>query len=168
MKAHRKTKLVIGVVFVLAVIGIVSVKMYLSIKENKAVVAAQEYLSDKYTQEMNYNGVSYSWIDPSQYHVTFSPNNMPDMTFEVLVQSDFKLEERTNEYGLFVPDNYLLQRFNEYTYGLYQSVAEDFWDTDVRVNIPINDQPLYAYKIPAELNHHRLEAGGFDWRLEAA
>jgi len=141
-----------SVIIIAAVVGTIGIKSFTSSKEKKAIQIAQEYLSEKYVQKMNYVNVRFSWIDPSLYHVTFSPATMPALTFDVLVQSDLTLRDNANKYGNFVPDNYYLRLFNFESKKEILKDVQVIWGKTAVSGVSVNNQPLYAYEIPVELN----------------
>ena len=77
--------------------------LFVAYRRHGAVRVAQEYLSEAYSEPMLTQGVRFSWIDPCVYHVSFVPQDQPEVRFEVLVQRDLTLQGR--------PDDYLLALF---------------------------------------------------------
>ncbi len=145
---------IIGAVAIIAILGTVTIKYNLSTKEKKAIRLSQDYLSQKYTQEMQYLNVKFSWIDPAIYHVSFSPVNMPELVFEVLISQDLTSpREWTNPDGShFAPDNYYLKYFSLDTRKSFQTHVQQIWGTNTGIVVPVVNLGLYAVKIPLELN----------------
>lgn len=157
MSGRRKVMFITGIVVVaVALVGIISVKLYLSSLENKAIELAQEYLSQKYDEEMNYESMRFSWIDPSLYHVRFSPANNPELVFEVLVQQDLTIQGGIREFGQSSSsaDNYYIKYF-EYLMEEYLSdYAKRLWGNEVKVTVLQMNSGLYSFFVPLELNNN--------------
>ena len=49
-------------------------------------------------QPMNAVGGLLSWLNPSIYYVYFTPENYPNLTFEVLVLGDYTLPNNADNY----------------------------------------------------------------------
>ncbi|KJR97694.1 MAG: hypothetical protein VR68_12305 [Peptococcaceae bacterium BRH_c4a] len=147
--------IIIGIVVAVAVVGIISVKLYLSSKENKAIELAQEYLSQKYDEEMNYESIRFSWIDPSLYHVSFSPANNPELVFEVLVQQDLTIQGGIREFGQSnsSADNYCIKYFEYLMEEFLSDDAKRLWGDDVKVTVLQINSGLYSFSVPPELNN---------------
>lgn len=156
MNRRKKTVLVVlGIIVVVAVAGTVAVKGYFSAREKKAVQLAQDYLAEKYKQEMNYESVRYSWVDPAIYLVTFSPANNPELSFEVYVQNNLTiLPEGTKEFGRYYssPDNYYFAYFYWEMKNRFQDDVKQIWSEDTSFMVLAMNQGLYGFSIPAALN----------------
>ena len=150
--------IIIGIVVAVAVVGIISVKLYLSSKENKAIELAQKYLSQKYDEEMNYESIRFSWIDPSLYHVSFSPANNPELVFEVLVQQDLTIQGGIREFGQSSSsaDNYYIKYFEYLMEEFLSDDAKRLWGDDVKVTVLQMNSGLYSFFVPPELNDTML------------
>lgn len=159
MSRRRKIMfIIIGIVVAVAVVGIISVKLYLSSKENKAIELAQKYLSQKYDEEMNYESIRFSWIDPSLYHVSFSPANNPELVFEVLVQQDLTIQGGIREFGQSSSsaDNYYIKYFEYLMEEFLSDDAKRLWGDDVKVTVLQMNSGLYSFFVPPELNDTML------------
>lgn len=144
---------IIGIILAIVVLGISILNISLSKNEQKAVQIAKDYLAPKYTQEMLYSSVRFSLIEPSLYHVTFSPVNNPELYFVVLVASDLTLREQTNKYGHFIPDDYYLKFFSFESKKIFQENVEKIWGENAYIGVPVDDRGIYgANRIPIELN----------------
>lgn len=145
---------IIGIVVAVAVVGLISVKLYLSSKENKAIELAQEYLSQKYDKEMKYESIRFSWIDPSLYHVSFAPANNPEIVFEVLVQQDLTIQGGIREFGQnsSSADNYYIKYFEYLMEEFLSNDAKRLWGDDVKVMVLQMNSGLYSFSVPPELN----------------
>jgi hypothetical protein len=129
--------LILGIIVAVVVLGAASIKSYLSYKENKAIQIAQEYLNQKYEQEMQYESTRFSWIDPSLYHVSFSPVCNSEIIFEVIVYPDLTIPEDRWEFrqSSWSADNYYVKYFE---YCMEEYLAADvkrLWGNDATVKV---------------------------------
>jgi hypothetical protein len=144
--------LILGIIFAVIIIVAASIKTYLTFKENKAVQIAQEYLNQKYEQEMQYQNVRFPWIDPSLYHVRFSPVNNPEIIFEVLVQLDLSLTEKDNKHGNFIPDNYYVKYF-EYCMEKYLVAdVKHLWGDNATIKVLDVNIGSAAFSVSPKIN----------------
>jgi len=58
-----------------------AIYFYSKYKERKAIYLAQEYLSSKYMQEMQYRDITFLWLYDVGYRVSFNPVNNLDLIF---------------------------------------------------------------------------------------
>ncbi len=89
------------------------------IERRKQNDIAVKYLESVYIEQMKSIKVRLSYIDPSMYHVYFTPESNPNLTFEVLIMLDFRLPTKNK------PDNYLLKYFEFYFVKNIQSIIEE-------------------------------------------
>lgn len=111
------------------------------LKKEKAINLAKNYLAQKYEFDSVYRSCRFSYIDSSQYIVTFSANNL---LFDVIISSDLKTpSDVIRENYIYVNDDYVLKRFEFLIYD-YLKV-----NTNGKFNgfISINNQPIYSFKI---------------------
>ena len=101
---------------------------YVNISKIKAKNIAVKYLKSTYTEQMTPVKVRYSLIDPSMYHVYFTSKNNPELSFEVLVMTDFSLATSS---GDFSPDNYLLRYFEFHFEKEIQSIIDDLGKEEI-------------------------------------
>lgn len=113
--------------------------------KKKANDIAVKYLESVYIEQMKSIKVRLSYIDPSMYHVYFTPESNPNLTFEVLIMLDFRLPTKNK------PDNYLLKYFEFYFVKNIQSIIEELNLEGIATRIIILDQPLYSFKVPEDL-----------------
>ncbi len=144
----------ICIIIVIIAIGAVSIKIYLSSKENKAIQIAQEYLNQKYEQEMQYENVRYSWIDPSLYHVRFSPVSKPEIIFEVLVYPDLTIPEDRWEFGQSKKsaDNYYVKYFEYCMEKFLIADVTRLWGDKATVKVLDVNIGGVAFSVSSELN----------------
>ena len=114
-------------------------------RKKKANDIAVKYLESVYIEQMKSIKVRLSYIDPSMYHVYFTPESNPNLTFEVLIMLDFRLPTKNK------PDNYLLKYFEFYFVKNIQSIIEELNLEGIATRIIILDQPLYSFKVPEDL-----------------
>lgn len=153
MIKKKRIKIKFICIFMIA-IGILSAKGYLSSKEKEAIQIAQEYLEHKYEQEMEYQDVRFSWVDPSLYHVYFYAQNNPTLTFEVMISNDLVFpEERINIYGNhYSPDNYYLAYFEQQLTNYIKDSVNALWGDDASASVSVSNPALYSFEFSAELN----------------
>ena len=173
MSRRRKIIRILGVI--IAVIGIVIclLNSYDAQKENKAIQLAQDYLNQKYDQDMIYESVRYSWVEPGQYHVYFT-------SVETEVWFGVSMWPRALECSEVPPDEYIWDNYLESFFCrrseeiLFPEV-ENIWDENVSIQVSLitnnaypsrgaeepNEkmtvaemEPLYNYKFI--INTHRL------------
>jgi hypothetical protein len=146
---------IIGGIIAVAVIGTFAVKLYMSFKEHKAIQLAQEYLVQKYKQEMQFRHARFSWIDPSLYQVTFTPADNPELYFQVIVQQNLTILEDLKEFGHSTcPDNYYLNYFSFHTSRQIRECVQNIWGESASAYVPDKSSGLYSYSVPSEFNEH--------------
>lgn len=121
---------------------------YANISKIIAKLIAVKYLKSTYTEQMKPVAVRYSFIDPSMYHVYFTSKNNPELSFEVLVMTDFSLARSS---GDFSPDDYLLEYFKFHFVKEIQSIIDDLGKEEIEARIVFSHQPLYAFKVSEAL-----------------
>lgn len=146
---------IIAIAIAIAVVGTIAIKHHLSSNEKMAVRLAQEYLAQKYEQEMQFYHVRFSWIDPSLYQVTFTPADNPNLYFQVIVQQNLTIAEGLQEFGYSTyPDNYYLNYFTFHTSRAIEKDVQNIWDESASVHVSIDSPALYSYRMPTEFNEH--------------
>jgi hypothetical protein len=125
----------------------------------KKVIAkklAEDYIQKKYTRKMKYVSVNSTgpFIDLSYYSVFFSPLDEPEIIFEVIIPWDLtEPTERTNKYGYFVPDNYLLRLFSFDAKKMLDEKIQNIWGSvKTSVYVPVKDSRGYSFQVPIEIN----------------
>ena len=154
MDRERKSMLlIIGIiVFVIVVIVIAQVVDFRD-KERQAVQIAQEYLNEKYEQEMEYKDIRKAPIEPGVYHITFSPAKNPEVEFEVTIPNNLIIPERVRDFGQsnLSADNY----YNKYfEYQMEKYLVADvnrLWGDTASIRVTVMDIDGY-FDIPSELN----------------
>jgi len=149
----RKKRIIITAIalIVIALGGSIIARGFLGDK-GKATEIAKEYLVQKYSQDMQCVDARYSWIDPALYHIYFSPVDNSDLVFEVMVQQDFSISEKTNEYGNFSADDYYISCFEWQMSTFFRDEINLIWDNEAEIFVNAPNPALYAFKIPAGLN----------------
>lgn len=147
-------KISISVIIVAICVIVIGVQIYFSRRENKAIQLAQEYVSSKYKEKMNYLDVRFSWIDPSLYHVYFSPEQIPELVFEVLISNDLKTPtDMVNSYGdYFSADNYYLAYFELTMEKFFQLKIQDIYNSEAYIQVSVPNNALYSFSAPGNLN----------------
>ena len=115
---------------------------------------AKEYLNEKYSQPMTYKGVRFSIVDPSVYHVYFSPENNSEIEFEVIIQADLTIKNTREMNYETVPqraDNYYIQYFRNALMKELASYVENVFGENVDINV-VTSKGSYGYLVPEELN----------------
>ena len=122
--------------------------LYVNISKIIAKNIAVKYLKSTYMEQMKPVAVRYSFIDPSMYHVYFTSQNNPELSFEVLVMTDFSLARSSDD---FSPDDYLLKYFKFHFVKEIQSIIDDLGKEEIKARIAFCDQPLYSFKVSEAL-----------------
>ena len=149
---RKKRIIIIAIVLIAVALGSsIIARGFLGNKE-KATEIAKEHLVQKYSQEMQCIGARYSWIDPALYHIYFSPADNSDLVFEVMVQQDFSISEKTNEYGYFSADDYYISCFKWKMSTFFRDEINSFWGDEAEIFVNAPNPALYAFKIPAGLD----------------
>lgn len=155
-KRRINMKILIFALLGIAVIGVGFGKIYLLSTENKAIELAQNYLANKYEQKMQYSSVRYSWIDPSLYHVTFSPAENPKLFFEVLVQNNLTIQEdhqNSDQNKWYSADNYYIKNF-EYQMEEYLSPeVKRLWGNDAKITVLQMNSSIYSFSVTHKLDN---------------
>jgi hypothetical protein len=138
--------------FFIIFIAILVLVFLIYIRKQHAINLAKEYLLKKYSQKMDYLDSCFSIIDPSLFRIYFSPENNKRIVFTVLVQQDLSILDKRRDDGYYSPDDYLLEKFKLDFTDIFFSIAKSIWSDGIPVVISINEQPLYSYKVPIELN----------------
>ncbi len=123
-------------------------------KEKRAIEIAKEYLNKKYSQPMTYEGVRFSVVDPSVYHVYFSPSSNSEILFEVIIQQDLSIEDTRKIDDEIVPqsaDNYYIQFFKDALKKDLLSHVKEIFGENANINI-VTSKGSYGYLIPENLN----------------
>jgi hypothetical protein len=123
------------------------------IKGIKATQLAKEYLRQKYTCEMKYLFVRLS-LEPGLYRVFFYPLDEPNLIIEVRIPLDLSVpEDRENEYGYFVQDNYFPELFSLDTKIFFSQKIQEVWNSmKTSVHISVDTSAIYSFEVPIELN----------------
>ena len=119
----------------------------------EAIRIAQEYLDDKYDQEMLYQDIRKTPIEPGTYHVTFTSTNPPEIEFEVTVFDSLTIPERARDFeqGALSADNYYFKLFE---YLMKEHLAADanrLWGSEATVRVTVMDFGV-LFTISAELS----------------
>lgn len=93
----------------------------------KARSVAENYLQEKYEEEMVYLNTRLSLVEPSCYQVRFYPKSDPEVQFEVVVlPNDFSLPKN--------PDNYIQQYFCVQMEKQYEAIVRSIWNETATIN----------------------------------
>jgi hypothetical protein len=139
--------------FMLVFIGIAIIAMLVAIihftNQSKAIKIAQEYLSQKYNQEMQYSRIRFSWIDPALYHVYFSTVENPDVVIEVEVQTEFTINEPkiTDKYD-YMPDYFYAAHFEFELRNLFINDVDKIWGVNADIGVLV----LNPFAVPHGYN----------------
>lgn len=147
---------IIGTIVVVAVIGTIAAKYHLSMKEHSAIQIAQKYLAQKYEQEMQFQNVRYSWIDPSLYHVTFLSAST-NVKFEVSVwPKALNFPQNMTDYGDEVTDSYLKDYFCQKTEEVILPEMRAIWDENMSINVSLSTSNLYSQRVTEKPNEQMM------------
>lgn len=152
IKKHRKRLITILIIFLFFVF----VSLYGHLRCRKAVSIAEDYLSKKYEKEMKNVSVRYSFIDPCLYHVYFSPEDNPELTFEVLVQNDLSIANIAGEFGEETgsADNYYIKYFEHELEQELKKEAGEILDENTKITVLHSSSGMYSFFIPDGLNEN--------------
>ena len=150
-RGKRHMFLIAGMLAVAAIVAMGLISYHL--KERKAVQIAQEYLAQKYEQEMRYEQVWYSWIDPGLYHVLFKSVNT-EVYFEVQMWPEaLKLGEGTTD-ERYIWDDYIGTFFCRKTEEAILPEIKKIWNEDVEVKVVRSNSRDYPTRRTGETNEH--------------
>lgn len=142
---------IIGIIVIIAVAGTIAVRYHLSVKERKAVQLAQEYLDQKYEQEMQFESVRYSWVDPGLYHVYFISTDT-EIRFEVQMwPKALDFPEVTTD-DRYIWDNYLSRFFCRKTEELVSPEVKMIWDENAKILVVLSSSNVYPSRRTSDPN----------------
>ncbi len=150
----RLTKKVKALIIVLCVIAVLVLLAGGKATYNKhaARSAAEDYLAEKYTDEMQFESIYHSWIEPSRYRVMFSPKENEEIKFEVLVQNDFTLWTSGTEMNRDVSaDNYYSAIFDYYMKRRLKDTAAEIWE-GADADVLTDSEGMYAIWYQQEIS----------------
>lgn len=137
--------------FIILLFGIVSVMLFFisrSILENQnenlAIVAADQYLLEKYQMEVDVLSVVHRktenhGLGEEYYDVIVKPLDEPTVEFRIVIDArDFSPVSKNNTY--LIPDNYIQSVFQSRVYEEVKKCAEESWGDDVEVEIYLFDR----------------------------
>jgi len=144
--------IIITVVIIVIAITTVACGGYLSPKYKKAISIAQEYLNQKYDQEMVYKDIRKAPIDPGFYYITFLSTKPPEIEFEVVVYDSLTIPEKARDFGSgdISADNYYLKVFEYLMNEHLDADVNHLWGGSVTVHVRTESGGLVA--ISSELN----------------
>jgi hypothetical protein len=156
----RRRKLVFGIVggiVAIAVIGTIVAKFYLFSKEQKAIQLAQEYLAQKYEQEMQYQSVRYSWVDPGLYHVYFTSTDT-GVNFEVeMWPKALDLPKGTVDYDGYLGDTYFSSFFCQKTAEYVLPNIKNIWGENAYISVVLHSGHSYPSEDISSLSENMTE-----------
>lgn len=117
-------------------------------RKEQAAALAQNYLERRYEQKMQPDHVIYRILgDPALYVAFFTPENQPDLLFDVIVQDNLTImDDGLYEFGKSTrPDNYLLQYYKYYAEQEIRPDIEEIWGNSVQFQISIEDNGFYSH-----------------------
>ena len=156
MSKRKKLILWVSIIAVVAIVGTMAVKYNSSNKERKAVQLAKEYLAQKYEQEMIYESVRLSKVDPVLYRVSFISQNT-GIKFNVNVTPSLLKfpEEKSNNKLLY--DNYLGSFFCRKTEEIVLPEITATWNDNASIYVSLYPSDVYYEKNTADTNEHMTE-----------
>lgn len=146
--SKKKKFIIVFVLIIVIMLTTISIFNY-----SRAYIVAKNYLLQKYSQDIKFISIRYSWIEPSLYYVYFSPKDNPRLVFSVMVQQNFTASDKTNEYGYFSADNYYITFFEYQMKNFYLDKIINLWGEKINLIIRVPNSALYAFKMPSELNN---------------
>jgi len=143
---------VLGVIIGLPILAIAIIRLPYVFNKPKVIALAQEYLEQKYTQEMQYLSITFPVIE-APYRVCFTPVNNPDLVVTVMVRDDVSLREAHSsiEYD-FIPDNYYVAYFELEMRDFFKEDVKRIWGEDAAARVSVPNHALVAFTVPIGLN----------------
>ena len=125
--------------------------------QRRVIQVAQKYLSQTYTQEMQYLRVGYNFIVDSFIHrVYFFPMNNPDLVFVVGVSTMLEVQEPHIYDGYAIlPDNYYTRHFEMLLEDYFEEDIAQIWGHNARIGFFASQSYPFSSKI----------SNGFDIQL---
>lgn len=112
--------------------------------KNKAREIAVEYVNENFEQQMNCLGVNVSIWETVMYSIYFSPENDPDLIFEVMLSGNFELPDH--------PDNFILKYYQKEMKQRLEPVVASIWP-EASILL-VDDQPLLGFRIADGLDEN--------------
>jgi len=119
-----------------------AIYFYSKYKERKAIYLAQEYLSSKYMQEMQYRDITFLWLYDVGYRVSFNPVNNLDLIFFVNISADTGNSQNESYVrdGFAISDTYLSDTYSFYTNKVVEGMADTIWKNSKTYVIAFSDR----------------------------
>ena len=132
---------------VVSISGIAAFVIQLNFAEQRAVQLADEYLENKYQNEMVLTDIRFELFEPSVYRVGYYPENNPDIVFDVIVQGFMYVERDNvvNETEGYFADNYYLKYFEYLMEEYLATEVERFFGEKADFSVKENTQGLHSY-----------------------
>jgi hypothetical protein len=154
MGRGKKAGLIILVIIIgVPLLAFTAVRLKYTFDSPKVIALAQEYLEQKYDQEMDYIRITYPIIE-APYRVCFSPANNPDLIITVRVRSDMSLRDENIVGGIhFMPDDYYMVYFETQMADFFENDIRRIWKDSATTSISISSRAAAAsFRVPAGLN----------------
>lgn len=122
----KKTHVILVIIAAVLSALLLSLKLSSNWNRARAREVAEAYLKTHYDEVMVYEGIRFSWIDPSLYHVFFHPEANPELQFDVeVLPKSFHLTK--------FPDNYMTQMFKFRFEKEYGPVIQNLWGEETKL-----------------------------------
>lgn len=113
-------------------------------RKAQARTLAEEYLKERYSETMIYEGMRLSSTDPMLYRIAFHSSLLPQFSFTVLVEPQ-KMQLARN------PDNYLEQLFCYRLNQKYDSAVKELWGEEAELYVSPQD-PIASFQDTSHFN----------------
>ena len=146
----------VGVIAVVVVVGTIAIKYDSSAKDRKVIQIAQEYLAQKYEQEMTYESVRLPYVDPVYYYVTFVSANT-DVRFEVRIWPGVLKNQKLENNDKNINDNYLSSFFCKKAAEIVLPDIMAIWDDNASIQVTQPTTNVYPKNDAFPINEHMTE-----------
>lgn len=113
-------------------------------RKAQARTLAEEYLKERYSETMIYEGMRLSSTDPMLYRIAFHSSSFPQFSFTVLVEPQ-KMQLTKN------PDNYFEQLFSYLLNQKYDSAVKELWSEKAELHVSPQD-PIASFQDTSHFN----------------
>ena len=155
MSRRKKIVLIIGGVIIgVPILTIAIIRLQYAFKEPKVIALAQEYLEQKYDQEMQYLGITFPIIE-APYRVCFSPADNLNLIITVRVKSDISLREESIVGKIhFMPDDYYMAYFELQMAEYFKNDIKMIWGDTANIFVSISSRAAASsFRVPTGLNN---------------
>ena len=148
---------IFGIIVAIIATGALAIKVYFISREYRVVKIAQEYLAQKYNQEMQYMDIFHQyWFYPQFYQIRFTSTTTPIIVFTVSVSENLEISDnlRLFEQSQQSADNYYIKCFEYYMDDYLLPDVKQLWGDEATVAvIDINNSYGASFSISPMLSN---------------